>query len=291
MTQILSGFIPVYQNSLLAIFATDIDIGNLKAATNLLSSITIVTLSIQSAQFPAFSKLSSAKNTKIATFFKFSSKYTTLIVVPIVVLIIIFSKEIVLLLYGSSYELAALFLSLYCLPYLLVGIGYLNLTSMFNGLGKSRTTFKSILITFIIILVFFPIFTSLYGIIGMIFSYIFARIGSTCYEMYVAKKSFTIKFRHKPIAKIYLVGLVSAVLPFLIFEIFISIGLFTILIGGLMYAVIYTTLVPLIGVINTSELKTLGGIISKTRIPNSLINLFMRYQEKILAIRGQKLDL
>ena len=83
----------------------------------------------------------------------------------------------------------------------------------------------------------------------------------------------------------------SAVLPVLIFQLFVSLGLLNMLLGGLMYAVLYMTLVPLIGVISTSELKTIRRLLLKTRIPNSFINTFVRYQEKILAIRGRKIKL
>jgi len=107
---LLTGFIPLYQNVMLAIFTTDADIGNYKAATNFATLITVLTIPITTALLPAFSKLDSSTTQKIKTFFKLANKYTTILIMPITILILIFSNEIVQIIYGSTYQSAPLFL-------------------------------------------------------------------------------------------------------------------------------------------------------------------------------------
>ena len=60
------------------------------------------------------------------------------------------------------------------------------------------------------------------------------------------------------------------------------------IVGGLIYVALYLTLLPLTGIVDVSELKRIGRIMAKIRVPKSLINLFMRYQHRLLAIRGHK---
>jgi hypothetical protein len=77
--------------------------------------------------------------------------------VSITTLIILFAKEIVQIIYSSTYQSAAYFLSIYSTLYLLVGIGYLTLQSLFNGLGKTKTAMKISLIAFAIFFLLSPL--------------------------------------------------------------------------------------------------------------------------------------
>ena len=279
---ILVGFVFPYQNFILAIFTTNVDIGNLQAAGNFVSLITVVSLPITTALFPAFSKLNSTTNDKTTTFFKFANKYTTLLIIPMATLLIIFSKEIVQIIYGSTYQTAPLFLSIHCLLYLLVGLGYLNLTSLFNGLGKTRITLKTSLITLVAILTLSPILAKAYGVPGVIAALISAHAASTCYGMYVAKRSFKIEFDTKSLIKIYLIGIASTVPSLLLLQTSMLPGLVNVIVGGLLYLAIYVTLAPITGIVNNSELKTVNEVVQKIKLLAPIIKPLLRYQEKIL---------
>ena len=282
VSQILVGFIYSYQNLMLAIFATNVDVGNFKAAANFVTLITVVSIPITTALFPAFSKLNSTMNEKTKTFFKFANKYTTLLIVPIATLLIIFSKEIVQIIYGSTYQAAAFFLSIYCLLYFLVGLGYLNLTSLFNGLGETRITLKTSLITLLAILILSPLLTKAYGVPGLLAALLSANAASTCYSMYVAKRNFQIEFDTKSLIKIYLIGMVSTIPSLLLLQISLLPRLINVAVGGLLYFAIYITLTPITGIVNNSELKTATQIIQKIKPLALIIAPLLKYQEKIL---------
>jgi O-antigen/teichoic acid export membrane protein len=279
---ILMGFVHPYQNFILAILASDVDIGNLKAAVNFVALITVVSAAITTALFPAFSKLDSAIKDGTTTFFKFANKYTTLLVVPIATLLITFSKEIVQIVYGSTYQTAALFLSIYCLLFFLVGLGYLTLTSLFNGLGETRITFKISLITLLLILTLSPLLITAYGVPGSLAALICAHATSTCYGMYVAKRNFKIEFDTKSLIKIYLVGAGSTVPSLLLLQVSTLPRLVNVLVGGMLYLAIYVTLAPTTKIVNNSELETVTEIVQKIKPLTPIIKPLIWYQKKIL---------
>ena len=282
LSAILGGFVYPYQNFILAIFTTNIDIGNLKAASNFYALVTVVSAPITTALFPAFSKLDSTMSDKITTFFKFANKYTTILIVPIATLLIVFSKEITQIIYGSTYQTAALFLSIHCLLYFLVGLGFLSLASLFNGLGKTRITLIMSLITLMAILTLSPILAKAYGVPGVIVALISAHAASTCYGMYVAKRNFEIEFDTKSLVKIYLIGIASTVPSLLLLQTSMLPGLVNVIVGGLLYLAIYVTLAPITGIVNNSELKTVNEVVQKIKLLAPIIKPLLRYQEKIL---------
>jgi O-antigen/teichoic acid export membrane protein len=83
----LAGIIPLFQNLVLANFATDADVGNFKAATNFAVLMTVLSIPITNALLSAFSRFGSGVEKDLKVFFKKANKYTALIVFPITVLI------------------------------------------------------------------------------------------------------------------------------------------------------------------------------------------------------------
>lgn len=279
---LLTGFIPLYQSVMLAIFTTDADVGNYKAAINFAVLITVLSIPITTALLPAFSKLDSSTNQKIKTFFKLANKYTTILVIPITVLIIIFSSEIVQIIYGSGFQSASLFLAIYCLLYFLVGLGYLNLTSFYNGLGETKTTLKISLITFFTLALLSPILTKTYSVPGLIIAFLVASLVSTSYGSYIARKKFQIEFDSKALAKIYLSSIMSSIFPLLLLQISPMPRLFNVVAGSLLYLFVYITLMPITGIVNHVELKTATQILQKIKPLLLLIQPLINYQQKIL---------
>jgi len=285
VARILVGFASPYINLMLGIFASNVNIGNWKAAGNFISLITVVSIPITTALFPAFSKLSSARNGKTRTFFKFANKYTTLLIIPIATMLIIFSGDIVQIIYGATYQTAALYLSIYCLLYFLVGLGYLNLTSLFNGLGETQITLKRSLIALGTILVLSPLLAKAYGVLGVIVALIFAHTTSTCYGMYVAKRKFKIEYDTKSLIKIYFIAIASTIPSLLILQISPLPRLVNVIIGGLLYLFTYATLAPITNILTNSELETATEITKKIKPLYPIIRPLLKYHEKILNSR------
>jgi len=279
---LLTGFIPLYQNIVLALFTTDADVGNYKAATNFTTLLTVLSIPIMTVLLPAFSKLESSTNQKIKTFFKHANKYTAMLIIPTTVLIIIFSSEIVEIVYGSTYQSAPVFLATYCLLYFLVGIGFLTLTSFYNGLGETKTTLKINLIAFLTLAVLSPILTKTYSVQGLIIAFLIAGVASISYGSYTARKNFKIEFGAKTLAKIYLISITSSILPLLLLQTSPMPKLFNITTGAFLYLFTYITLIPITRIVNNTELKTATHILRKIKPLTPLIQPLIKYQQKIL---------
>jgi len=284
MSLLLMGFIPLFKNVMLAIFTSDADVGNYKAATNFAVLMTVMAAPIATALFLAFSKLESSTDQKIKTFFKLANKYTVILIIPTTILIIIFSKEIVQIVYGLTYQSAPLFLAIYCLLYFLVGIGYLTLTSFFNGLGETKTTLKVSLITFLTLAVLSPILTKTYNVIGLITAFLIATTTGTAYALYTARKKFNIEFDSKALTKIYLISIASSMLPILILQKPLLPKYLNLTAAALLYLFTYITLIPATTTVNQTELATATRVLQKIKPLKPLINPIIKYQQKILQI-------
>lgn len=282
---LLTGFLPLYQNLLLAYFTTDADIGNFKAATNFIALISIVSMSITTALLPAFSKLNSSTTDKIKSFFKLANKYTCLLIVPTTTLIILYSKELVQIIYGSTFQLASLFLAIYSLLHFLVAIGYLNLTSLFNGLGETRITLKITLVNCLTFTVLSPLLTLTSSVPGLIVASLFSNTIATSYASHIARKNFKIEFATSSIAKIYLISAISSVPPLLMLHFTSLPELLNVAIGGILYLFTYTTLTPLTRIVTMSELQMATRITRKIPFLTFIVKPLLKYQQRLLCTK------
>lgn len=284
VSSLLIGLIPLYNNVLLAIFTTDAEIGNYKAALNFNALMTVLSTPITTTLLPAFSKLNSTANRKVKDFFKIANKYTAIIIMPITCLIIIFSKEIVQFIYGATYQSAPKYLALHSSIYFLAGIGYLTLTSLYNGLGETKKTLKISLITFITLAALSPPLTKTYGVQGLIIAYIAANTMGTLYGAYIAKKEFQIEFDKQSTAKIYLISAASSLPSIILLNSTPLHGILKIAAGGILYLLTYLTLMPLTRTVAPHELQKAEYIMKKIKILAFIAEPLLRYQRKILCM-------
>lgn len=279
---LLTGFVLPYQNMILALFTSDVDIGNFKAATNFVTLITVLSIPITTALLPAFSKLDSTSRNKIKDFFKLANKYTALLIVPSTSIMIAFSKDIVSIVYGSIFETASLFLSLYMILYFLVGIGYLTVGSLFTGLGEPRLVLRITLVNFIIFLILTPIMTPTYGVQGLIIAFLIANTVGTTYGFYAAKTKFDVEFAKKALIKIYVASFVSA-LPALLFLYASPLPrIINVAAGGILYVLTYITVIPLFRAITFYELETIALVLGRIKSIKKIVKPLLAYEKKIL---------
>jgi len=285
VSALLTGFILPYQNLILAAFTSDAQIGNFKAAHNFITLITIVTIPIATALLPAFSKLNSTSNWKTNNFFKLANKYTALLIVPLAVILIIFSTEIVQIVYGSVYQSAPLFLSIYCILFFLVGVGYLTLTSLFNGLGETRITLKTTLITFSIFILLAPFLAQICNVPGLIIAVLISNAVGTSYGSYIARTRFRIGFDTKSMIKIYIVAIISSIPALLLLQLSSMPRFLNVVAGGFLYIFAYVTLIPLVRAVTYSELEKAAHILQRIKPLNHVAKPLLKYEKKILSYR------
>jgi O-antigen/teichoic acid export membrane protein len=282
---LLIGFVPVIQNIVLAFFTTDAQVGNYKAAINFATLMTVLAIPITTALLPAFSKLSSGGKDTVKAFFKIANKYTTALVVPATTLVILFSNQIVLLVYGSTYQSASTYLGFYCFLYFLVGIGYLTFASLYNGLGETKITLRISLITFVSMLFLSIPLTNFYGVTGLILAFVVSSAAGQIYALYHARKRFDIEYNKTSLLKIYAISVVSSVIPIIILNFIKLPTVLTITIGSILYLISYVSLFPITKAITLDEIQKISHIVQPVPLLWIIAKPVLHYQRKLLSFK------
>jgi O-antigen/teichoic acid export membrane protein len=283
---VLTGLFPLYQQVVLAFFVSDAAIGNFRAAANFVTLLAVIPTAITTALLPAFSKLESTPE-HVSEFFRRANKYSCLLILPATTLVILFSRQIVQFVYGSLYDSAALFLSASVLIHLLVALGYLGLPSLFNGIGKTRLTLKMTLINFLVLAVLSPIFAQVYGVMGVIVAFLIAGTVASIYAACIAIKRLEIRFDFKQTGRIYMISVLSSLVPLclLLSTSFSSIVIF--IIGTILFLLVYITLMPLVGIVDAKELVVLSNITKNIPLLKALAKPLLANQQRILIFIGK----
>ncbi|MGQ9468428.1 MAG: oligosaccharide flippase family protein [Nitrososphaerales archaeon] len=283
LSALLGLFLSQYQIIILAFFASNVETGNFSIAINLSSLINILIFPLM-ALFPAFSKVN-PDGDELKRAFKLSVKYVALLIIPVTIIVAILSKDIVYTLYGHSYDLAPLFLSLYILGFLYTGLGSIALTYLFSGIGETRVVLKCNLINLSIFLPLAPILTMLYEVPGLIVAFLTLTLLSLTYGLFIAIKRINVNFDFKISLRIYLASFLSA-LPMFTFLRFSSLSSFyNVVIAGSIFIITYLTLLPLIGAIHGTDLENFKVIFKRLKIVWPIIKLGLNYEGKILNLR------
>jgi len=149
-------------------------------ASQLLFSFLLVT---------GFSRVSLLSKRKYAVklFLKKYSVYVLLISTAIAVIILLFSKSILLFIYGDKYMSSVLILQL--LSFAVIPLALNNLTGItLNGLGMFRENMIVVLSALLINVVFNVILLNSFGIIGAVYSTLITEMFILVFDLYYLKK-------------------------------------------------------------------------------------------------------
>lgn len=275
------GFVSQYQGVVLPWFVSNAEVGNLRATTNLLTILVMVTGSIGTTLFPAFSRLD-PNGEEIKKFYRIAVKYTTLLIIPAAVLLLVLSKEVVRIAYGSTYSSAPLYLSVYCASYLLVGLGSLVQSNFFNGTGNTWITLKTLLVTLALVVPFTPILASIYGVLGLIVAHIASNMIGTLYGFSLVRSRFRIRLFSQTLLRIYIISVVAALPVLVLLAISPLWWLFNAIISAAIYLFILLTLIPLSGILQASELQKIEALLRRIAILEKMLKPITSYEGKLI---------
>jgi O-antigen/teichoic acid export membrane protein len=270
----------------LGFFSSNVNVGSYSASANFVNLLGVIPLSITTALLPAFSKLGSSSTPDVVNaFFKRANKYTCLLIVPTATLLLLFSNQVVGIVYGSAYSSAGLFLAFSVLVYFLAAIGSLSLTSLFNGLGETRLTLGVALVNLIVVIVLSPAFALAYGVVGVVLANLAGGFVSTSCAAYVGVHRLKVQFEAGPTVKIYFAGFLASLLPLLLLHFIWARYVEVLIIGAVLYLIVYVTLMPLIRIIDEKELAALERMTRRIRGLNVAAKPVLQYMRKILSMR------
>ena len=285
-SNLLVSLLPQYYGLILAYFVSNEAIGNYATAMNFSVLVSVITTPLATALFPAFSKLSIQKNREsVERMFRLAVKYTSLIVIPTSIALALFSKELVTILYGSSFNDAPNYLSLYALHFLTAGLGMLVLGNFFNGQGDTKTVFKVGLVRFFSSLILSPVFTSFDGVRGLIVSILISQLASTILALLLSKRIYKVEIDFSSSLRICVSSFLSAMVIMVLLNIFtISILPIKLLILGSIYIATFLVVAPLIGAINREDIQYLRNSIEGLSIIRPFAMILLGFEMALLSL-------
>jgi O-antigen/teichoic acid export membrane protein len=190
-------------------------------------------------------------------------KYVSVIVFPIAAYIMALSRQLVLVLYGATYDAAPLFLRIYMLNYFFIGLGATLVNTLLNSQKETKVNLKQ---TLLYLTVGVPIgFTLIprYGVLGYFATTIFVPKIGLLYTLSWIRRSYGIV----PDTAIFLKTLASsAVSGAAAYTVAYAVSYnpwIEITVSGMAFAALYVSSILFTGVIDARNLKDIYGLLEK----------------------------
>jgi O-antigen/teichoic acid export membrane protein len=282
---ILGGFLVQFYNFLLAIYATDVMIGNYTVATNFSVLVTFFATPVTIMMFPAFSKLDPEKDPEtLKRVFQFSVKYASLLVVPSAATVMVLSQPAVSTLFGVKYGAAPLFLSLLAITYLYSAFGNLSTVNLINGQGQTVFNMKLTLLTAAIGFPLGFILISKFGVLGLITTSLTAGIPSLILSLRWIKQNYNVTVDWISSAKILLSSAIAAIITYALTSQLRFSSWITLIIGILVFLPVSILAILLTRAIDRFDINNLREMLSTLGPLSGLINYLLNVVEKIMNI-------
>ena len=286
---LISGSGQRYISYLIALFSTNVELGSLDVSKKFVSLLSLFITPITSVIFPAFSKFNIHKERdEVESIYRFSIRYATLLIIPVMMAIILFADPGINFLYDYKYADAPLFLQLLLLQYIIVSMGSLSMGNLLNSQGKTTTTFRLTIINTVIntVLSFFMI--SNYGLIGYFISVIISEIIGTLLSFYVTRNSYNIDYNYVHSIRVILFSVISAILTYSIMLVMnIEQVLPYLVVGTLLYISFCLILAPLLGALTKEDVDNIRMLLKSSSRKYSFIEPFFLILEKLVNTLGR----
>ena len=289
ISTILQGLLTQFLNFMMAIYCTNLIIGNYTAAVNFTVLITFFTTPIATVLFPAFSKIDPENEIQtLTTVFQSSVKYASLLTIPATVAIMVLSTPLVFTLFGEKYTYAPFFLTLYSVIYLYTAFGNLSLGNFLKGQGKTTITMK---LAFMRLAIGFPVgllLISTFGIVGLIATTLVSAMPSLVTGLWWSKKHFSVTIDWSSSIKILTASAIAGAVTYLLLSQLNFSSWINLTIGAVAFLMIYLTTTPLIGAIQRTDIYNLRQMLSGFGPASYLFNLLLVFMEKLTLLSQRK---
>ena len=286
---ILGGFLAQFYAFLIAIYTSDLLVGNFHVATNFGVLIILFVTPVTTMLFPAFSKINAQKEPEtIKTVFQSSVKYASLLIIPATFAVMALAQPGVSTIFGEQYQFTPLYLSLYIIVYLFTALGFLSAGNLINSQGKTNLSLKLATISFITGIILSLTLIPTFGILGLIASHLIGGIPSLIISLWWINKHYKATVDWKSSTKILTASAIAA-FPTYIAATQLTLPNWLILIlGAAIYLITYMITAPILAAINQKDiqnlkeiLKTLGPLTPILTTPLRIIeHLITKFQKK-----------
>ena len=286
LSALIVGLQTQVQRIILALYASNVSIGNYHTALNFTVLITVLATPIATTLFPAFSKLNMERDRdSIKRMFKLSVKYTSLIIIPASTALALLSKNTVHTLYGQQYQTAPAYLALYMLSFLLTAIGMYVTGALFNSQGDTKTTLKINLINFATSIPLAVTLIPTYGVPGLITSILTAQLISTAYSLHQVHKKYRMNIEWISSLKIMAASLSSAIIVYILLKLApLNNPIYSLGMGGTLYFISFLVFAPILRAISLEDLENLEGLTNELPLIHPLVGFILGIERKIIEL-------
>jgi putative peptidoglycan lipid II flippase len=260
---IFGGFLGQFYSFMIAIYTTDLLVGNYQVALNFSVLVAFFVTPVVTVLFPTFSKINAQKEPEtIKTVFQSSVKYASLLIIPATFAVMALAQPAVSTIFGEQYQFTPLYLALYVILYLYTALGFLSAGNLINSQGKTNLTLKLATISFTLGIILSLILIPKFGILGLIASHLTAGTPSLIIALWWIKKHYNATVDWKSSTKI-LIASATAAIPTYIISTQLSLhNWITLILGATIYLITYIITAILTGAINKTDTKTLKEILN-----------------------------
>lgn len=281
----INGFLTQFYSFLLAIYSTDVIMGNYQVALSFAVIITFFVVPLNTILFPAFSKINAqTERETLKSVFKSSVKYATLIVIPATLAVMVLAEPATSTIFGEKYELTPLYLAVYVGIYLYTALGSLSAGNLINSQGRTEVNLKFTLITGGMGLSFSLLLVPQFGVMGLLFTYLIAGIPSTLLALWWIKKQYDASIDWGASAKIVLSSVVTALITYTILSQIEQANWIILIIGGIIFLAMYIVTAPILGAVNKKDIQYLKDMVKALGPLAPIINLPLVIAEQIANI-------
>jgi lipopolysaccharide exporter len=256
ISAILTGSLAQFYNFLIAIYCTDLIIGNYQVALNFAFIVTFFVMPVLTVLLPAFSKINSQEERNmLGNVFQFSVKYASLLIVPVAFAIIALAQPGVTAIFGEKYSFSPLYLALYAVTFVYTAFGFLSIENLLKSQGKTDFNLKLTIVTSAIGLILNVVLIPAFGIVGLLVTNIVSGVPSMVIALLWIKKKFNATIDWISSVKILLASALATIATFVMTSQLNFNKWLILTVGALIFLIVYLTTAPLLGAINKTDIQ------------------------------------
>lgn len=281
VSSMIKNAIGQYYGLMIATYIGDYEIGNYNAAQKLVSPISYLALPIVSVMFPAFAKINPKReHVVLKKIFKYSVKYSSLLVLPTVVLMIVLARPLTVVLFGVEFENAWIYFALLASKSLSYGFGGAHLKRLLMAQGETTFIAKLEALSAAIGVGLGLVLIPSYGVLGLIL--ILLAVSWPSYVLAVKKvyKSYGVVPPFRDVWKLYvsLAIMALAVIPLAVTPID---DVLKVVIGGVVGLIAFFVAIPITRAIKEGEIKALTNLMKPQPIIGKIAGKILRVMQRI----------
>ncbi|MCJ7614726.1 oligosaccharide flippase family protein [Candidatus Bathyarchaeota archaeon] len=279
---IINAFLTQFYTILIVIYSTDVLLGNYYIALSFAVLVTFIVIPLTTILFPAFSKIDAQKELEtMKNVFKSSVKYASLVVVPSTFAVMVLAQSAISTLFGEKYEFTPLYVALYVVIYLYTAIGSLSVDNLIKSQGRTDVNLKLTLITAAMGLSLSVILIPIFGIMGLLATYLVAGIPSTLLALWWVKKHFNVTIDWMSSAKILSASGIAAAITYVTVSQLNIANWVALIIGTVIFFAAYLVAVPILGAVNRKDIQYLKETLNALGPLAPLLNIPLKIVERI----------